>query len=176
MHLWPSWKSSILSTTQRRGKWKFKLYSFFPRVGVLFLLHRVGAVLPTDSHTFLMRADPGTVILLILQLKWITSRANSYGGSMNPQPCSFMLNSSSVVGLKPRISVQRVTLASELKHTLNSLCNHLAAGPPGNICGGGFQGAERCSCHIWSSTAVLQPNPPAHRHLSSAPSAARSQG
>lgn len=95
---------------------------------------------------------------------------------MNPQPCSFMLNSSSVVGLKPRISVQRVTLASELKHALNSLCNHLAAGPPRNICSSGFQGAERCSCHIWSSTAVLQPNPPAHRHLSSAPSAARSQG
>lgn len=117
VHLWPSWKSSILSTTQR-GKWKFKLHSCLPRVGVLFLLHRVGAILPTDSHMFLMRADPGTVIILILHLKSITSRANSSGGNpVNPQPSSFMLNSPSTAGLKPRISVQRGTLASELKHS-----------------------------------------------------------
>lgn len=48
---------------------------------------------------------------------------------MNPQPCSFMLNSSNVLGLKPRISVQRVTLASELKHALNSFVQPLGHWP-----------------------------------------------
>lgn len=145
---------------------------------MLFLLHRVGAILPTDSHMFLMRADPGTVIILILHLKSITSRANSSGGNpVNPQPRSFVLNSPSTAGLKPRISVQRVTLASELKHS-QQFVQALGRWPTQEHpqCSGGFQGAEYCSHRIGSSTAAPRPNPPAHRHLCSAPSAARSQG
>lgn len=76
---------------------------------------------------------------------------------MNPQPCSFMFNSPSTAGLKPKVSAQGVTSAAELKHTQQFV---QALGPPGNICSSGFQGAERCSHHIWSSTAVPQPNPP----------------
>lgn len=76
---------------------------------------------------------------------------------MNPQPCSFMFNSPSTAGLKPKVSAQGVTSAAELKHTQQFV---QALGTPGNICSSGFQGAERCSHHIWSSTAVPQPNPP----------------
>lgn len=32
-------------------------------------IKRVGAILPTDFYTFLIRADPGIVSLLILHLK-----------------------------------------------------------------------------------------------------------